>query len=270
MQKQLKDKFPEWCKDSQQGKYNLCMSDDLDSLLSCLILNKLFGYEVKYFYDFDSIYSAPHIHKPTVCIDIAIEQGMTWDNHVVKIMPNDKVNPQSANINAINGINRNNYFTKYAGSTLLQIFSYYNIPIPNSREARLILLAIDSSYMGHYNKDFKDTHRRYMEQLELYELIDVLEQETSVQAYNDVKRKYNLNGKISVNNGYLNTTIDLVAIQGLFDVDLKLSEESFIKSYEFSERGRHSAIGMSKPDVYSFALTGRNEFKYTTAGHSVV
>ncbi|WP_307586889.1 hypothetical protein [Paenibacillus wynnii] len=246
------------------------MSDDLDSLFSCSILKKLFGYEVKYFYDFDSIYSAPHIHKPTVCVDIAVEQGMTWDNHVVKIMPNDSINPQSANINAINDISRRNYFNKYAGSTLLQIISYYNIPIPKSREARLILLAIDSSYMGHYNKDFKDTHRRYMEQLELYELIDVLEQETSVQAYYDVKHKYNLNGKISINNGYLNTTIDLVAMQGLFDVDLRLSEESFMKSYEFGDRGRHSAIGISKPDVFSFALTSRNEYKYTTAGCKVV
>ncbi|WP_052416320.1 hypothetical protein [Paenibacillus sp. FSL R5-0912] len=269
MKNELIAQFPQWCNNKEHGKFNLCMSDDLDSLFSCAILNQLFGYEVKYFYDFNSIYSTEHIHKPTVCVDIAVEQGMTWDNHVVKIMPNDKVNTESANINAINGINRRNYFTKYAGSTLLQIISYYNIPIPKSREARLILLTIDSSYMGHYSKDFKDTHSRYMEQLELYDLIDTLEHETSTQAYYDVKRKFNLNGKILVNNGHLETTIDLAAMQGLFDVDLKLSEESFKKSYAFENRGRHSAIGISKPSVFSFALTGKNEFKYTTAGHKV-
>ncbi len=145
MKQQLKAKFPKWVNDKEHGKYNLCMSDDMDSLLSCLFLNSMFGYEVKYFYNFNSIYSAQHEKKPTICVDIAIEKGMTWDNHVVKISDNDIVNPESANINAINGINRDSYFTKYAGSTLLQILSYYDVPMPKNKEALLILLDIDSS-----------------------------------------------------------------------------------------------------------------------------
>jgi hypothetical protein len=271
MKQQLKAKFPQWVNESQYGKFNLCMSDDMDSFFSCSLLYKLFGYDIKYYYDFKSIYTAPHIHKPTVCVDIAVEKGMTWDNHVVNISPSDIANPLSANINAINGINRDTYYKKYAGSTLLQIISYYNIPIPKNTEARLILLAIDSSFMGHYSKNFKDIHRRHMEQLELYELIDELDRQTSMQAYYDVRNKYRLNDKIRVNeNGKLETTINLAALQGLFDVDLKLPEESFTKSFEFANYGRHTVSqDMEKPPVYSFALTSKNEFKYTMNGDYV-
>lgn len=265
MKQQLKAKYPEWVNDKEQGKYNLCLSDDLDSYLSCAYLSKLFGYQITNFYDFKNIYENSLPKKPLIGIDIAIESGMTWDNHVVKISASDKVNSESANINAINGINRSNYFTKYAGSTLLQILSYYDVPLPKSREARLILLDIDSSYLGNYNSDFKSIHRRYMEQLELYDLIDILDEETSVRAFSEVRRKYNLNSKIRVNqNGILETRIDLASLQGLFDVDLKLSEESFIKTYEFDDTDKRYVDDKTvKPDVFSFALTSKKQFKYT-------
>lgn len=266
MKQQLKAKYPQWVNDTQElGKYNLCMSDDLDSFLTCKFLYSMFGYEIKHFYDFQSIYSIQHEKKPTISVDIAVEQGMTWDNHVIKISSNDAVNPQSANINAINGIGRDNYYNKYAGSTLLQVLSYYDVPMPKSREALLILLAIDSSYMGYYSNNFKAIHRRYMEQLELYELIQVLDATIDQRAFYEVKRKYGLNDKIRVNeNGKLQTNINLAAMQGLFDIDLNLPEENFIKTYEFTDSGRYPATsGMLKPDVYSFALTSKNEFKYT-------
>ncbi len=110
-----------------------------------------------------------------------------------------------------------------------------------------------------------------MQQLELHKLIDVLDATNDVSAYYDVRRKYNLNGKITINeNGKLNTTINLAAMQGLFDVDLKLSEENFIKSYECGKRDKHLMTdGMSKPDLFSFALTSKNEFKYTMNGKKV-
>lgn len=270
MKQQLKTKYPQWVNENEYGKYNLCMSDDLDSLLSCLFLQSLKGYEVKHFYDFDSIYTAPTIKKPTICVDIAVERGFTWDNHVVKISENDIANPLSANINAINNINRSNYFTKYAGSTLLQILSYYDVPMPKNKEALLILLDIDSSYKGNYSNDFKAVHRRYMEQLELHELIDVLDATSDVSTFYNVRRKYGLNGKITINeNGNLITDINLAALQGLFDVDMKLSEEKFIKSYECGERGRFQSTGMDKPEVFSFALTSKNEFKYTKTGKKI-
>lgn len=272
MKQQLKAKFPQWVNDTQeQGKYNLCMSDDLDSFLTCIFLYSLFGYQIKHFYDFQCIYSAQCEKKPTISVDIAVEKGMTWDNHVVKISSNDIVNPQSANINAINGISRDNYYNKYAGSTLLQVLSYYDAPMPKSKEALLILLAIDSSYMGHYSNNFKAIHRRYMEQLELYELIQVLDATIDQRAFYEVKRKYGLNDKIRVDEyGKLQTGINLAAMQGLFDVDLKLPEEKFVKSYEFLDSGGYPATnGMLKPAVYSFALTSKNEFKYTMNGSKV-
>lgn len=273
MKEQLKSRFPQWVNDKEQGKFNLCMSDDIDSLFSCKVLHSLLGYDVKYFYNFNSIYTAQHEKKPTVCVDVAVEKGMTWDNHVVKISNSDIANPQSANINAINGINRDTYFTKYAGSTLLQILSYYDVPMPKSREARLILLCIDSAYKGHYSNDFRAVHRRYMEQLELYDLIDVLDATDDVTDFHEVRSKYNLSGKIKINeNGKLDTTINLAEMQGLFDVDLKMSEENFIKTFQFmscNAKPLPVTPGMSKPDVFSFALTGRDGYKRTMNGRKV-
>ena len=262
MQQWLKNKFPEWTK--QQGNYDLCMSDDLDSLLSCLYLKSLFNYQIKWLYTFKDLYYIPQNDKfEILCVDIAIERHKTWDNHVVKVDEHDKVNPESANINAINGIHKGNYYSKYAGSTLLQILSFNDIPLPESEEGKLILLGIDSAYLGHYSKDFRAIHRRYMEQLELYDLIDLLDKYNDPSVFHDLNRKYKLKSKISVDeNGYLQTDIDLAALQGFFDFRLSLPEEKFEHKHKFNQSGAWAST-IRKPDVFSFALTSRNQFKYT-------
>lgn len=262
MQKQLKQKYPDWV--NEKGNYDLCLSDDLDSLLSCLYLEKLFGYKVKYFYTFHDLYYIPNMPKAeTICIDIAVEEGKTWDNHVVKVLETDIVNPESANINAVNGVHKDNYYTKYAGSTLLQILSYYDVPLPENEEVLLILIAIDSAFMGHYNKNYNVIHRQHLEELELHKLIDILDKYDSPDIFYEIKNKYNLNGKINIENGKLETTINLAAMQGFFDFRLSLPVDKFDHKKKFSFTGRHPAT-ISKPKVFSFALTGRNEFKFTT------
>lgn len=108
-----------------------------------------------------------------------------------------------------------------------------------------------------------------MKELELFDLIDLLDSETYKQAFRDVRNKYKLNGKIWIENGKLKTTIDLAGLQSLFDVDLSLPEERFTKSFEFNEPySDYANDDTVKPNVFSFALTGRNKFKYTTGGRS--
>ncbi len=271
MQKQLKDKFPEWCKDSQQGKYNLYMSNDMDSLLSCLYLKWIKGYEITRFYDFHNIYETQHNVKEFIGVDMALEQGKVWDNHITKLHRTDTVNPESANVNSVKGIDRSDYFTKYAGSTLLQIISYYNIPLPKSRDGKLILLAIDSSYLGYYNKDFKARNRYWLEQLELFELIDLMDSEPTINEFKRVKRQYNLGAQITVDeNGILQTDINLAAMQGLFEFPLSLSADKFSMTHTFNTTGCYqfkNGEDNSKHEInelYSIALTHRDKFKWTS------
>lgn len=273
---ELKSKFPAWVNDNEFGKYDLCLSNDIDSLLSCMYLQHIKGYQINYFYDFRSIYKAKYTGKKTVGVDIALESGMTWDNHIVKINPNDHINPLTANVNALNGIHQGNYYTKYCGSTLLQILSYYDIALPKSREGKLILLAIDSSFKGFYSEFFKETNVRWLEQLELYDLIDLLH--TTLQdEFHEIKKKYNLDKQISVNqNGKLHTNIDLAAMQGFFDFPLDLPAETFTLTHQFAKVDRFELKKdkeYSKNDIhrlFSFALTHKYKGKFTAGCRAVV
>lgn len=271
MIEQLKSKFPTWTNDQQQGKYDLCLSNDLDSLLSCLYLKHLKGYEINYFYDFTALYKANDTGKPLIGVDMALERGKVWDNHITKLSRSDKVNPDSANVNAVTGISRDNYYTKFCGSTLLQIISYYSIPLPISREGKIILLAIDSTFLGYYHNDFQAINRNWLEQLELYELLHMLDSGIHKSEFYRVKQQYNLDAPIKVNeNGILETEIDLAAMQGFFDFPLSLSAEKFNKTYTFNQTSKFEMDRnkeFSKHNInglYSIALTHKNKFKYTS------
>ncbi|GIP51820.1 hypothetical protein [Paenibacillus vini] len=271
MIKQLKSKFPAWTNDQQQGKYDLCLSNDLDSLLSCLYLKHVKGYEINYFYDFTALYNANNTGKPLIGVDMALERGKVWDNHITKLSRSDKVNPDSANVNAVTGISRDNYYTKYCGSTLLQIISFYNIPLPLSREGKIILLAIDSTFLGYFHNDFRAINRNWLEQLELYELLHMLDSGIHKSEFYRVKQQYNLDAPIKVNeNGILETEIDLAAMQGFFDFPLSLSAEKFNQTYTFNQTSKFEMDRnkeFSKHNInglFSIALTHKNKFKYTS------
>lgn len=270
MKNELKSKFPTWVNEQEYGKYHLCMSDDIDSLLSCIILNQLFGYEIKYFYDFHNVYVAPkERRKEIIGVDIAIEFNdmKIWDNHVVKIQDTDKVNPNSANLNAINQISRSNYINKYAGSTLLQVMSYYNVPLPRNREALMILLTIDVAYKGHYHDFFKYTHNEWFKQMELEPLLDVLNEEKSSNAFIEIMKKYRLNEKIRIKDNQLSTNIKLKELSQVLGLNVELPNCTFLHNYELN-RGTYNmaeiSIPVHKPEgLFSFALTSKNCCQYT-------
>lgn len=277
MKQELKSKFPKWTNDIEQGKYDLCLSNDLDSLLSCLYLKQIKGYEINYFYDFSNVFKANNTGKQVIGVDMALERGKVWDNHITKLHRSDQVNPDSANVNAVTGISRDNYYTKFCGSTLLQILSYYNVPLPKSREGKLILLAIDSTFLGYYHNDFKEINRSWLERLELHELIEVLETEPTKQEFYRVKKLYNLDAPIRVNDtGNLYSDIDLAAMQGLFEFPLLLSEEQFKLTHKFEHTGRFELDrkkDYSKHNInglYSMALTHKNKFKFTAGSIKAV
>lgn len=266
MKKELREKFPIWCLDYTQGQNALILTDDLDSLLGCAIESYVKGNPINYFYEFNNLYVNDQTDtRKAIGIDLALHKGKSWCNHVVKVTKDDYVNPQTANINAINNIYSGNYTSKYAMSTALLMWSYYDLPLPSSEEGKMMLLAIDSGFLGHYSDYFRRTHSNHLETLGFTPLIDLLNN-TSKFEFESMQRYYKTKAKIQLNNdGYLHTTLPLAELQGFFGVSMELPKEKFTLRNEFESHFTNTNIKKSNiKNLVSLAVTGKNKVKYTT------
>lgn len=76
----------------------------------------------------------------------------------------------------------------------------------------MILLAIDSSYLGHYNNYFKPIHNKFLRTLEYDELIEILDHHTK-DDFIEVIKRYNLDKPIQIKNKLI-TKINLPELEG--------------------------------------------------------
>jgi hypothetical protein len=267
MKNKLKTLFPEWCADYEKSKHSTILTDDLDSLMTCAIEKHVKSNNINYFYNFNELYVADKDDKrKAIGCDLALTRGKSWCNHVVRIQKSDTVNPQTANINALLNVSRENYTKKYAGSAALTAWCYYDLPLPPTREGQLLLMSIDSAYKGHYSPYFKSTHNAYLEMMGIPQIIDLLN-DTTVKEFDYIKNKYNSYSKIKLDpNGKLTTHINLQEIQKLFNFEISLPQQQFQLRNKF-EYKRHDITGSdSKDDIeklISFALVYKNVASYT-------
>lgn len=269
MDKRLKNKFPKWCFSDKE--FATILTDDIDSLVGCSIEKIVKGNKINYFYDFNKLYIADQDNKKSMLgVDLALHQGYCWDNHCIRINRDDYVNTLTANINAIRNIHSGNYFDKYAGSTSLMMWSFYDLPLPKTKLGKMLLLAIDSAFKGHYDNRFKKEHNKYLELMGFSELIDLLNQ-TQKQDYEKLIKQYKLNhkngGKIYINkDGYLHTQLPLRELQRFFGIPLELPNQKFTKTHEWNSEYGNTYKIKSKDElgnIISFAMTGKNRFSYT-------
>ncbi|ABO50651.1 conserved hypothetical protein [Desulforamulus reducens MI-1] len=146
MKSNIKEMFPVWVNDNKY--YDLIMSNDLDSFFSCQLLETVKGWKPNYFNsDFKSMGITEYANSGSnvIGVDLSLCSGKTFDNHVVMMNQDDDYNYDSCNFNIIDKISRENYFSKYCGSTLLTIWSLYNIPLPKSE----VNIAIGKSQLCH-------------------------------------------------------------------------------------------------------------------------
>ncbi|KJE27693.1 hypothetical protein LG52_81 [Geobacillus kaustophilus] len=131
----------------------------------------------------------------------------------------------------------------------------------------MILLAIDSSFLGHYSDKFRKIHNTYLHLLGFDELIDLLN-ETTKADYLHIQEKYNLKSKIIMNDeGYLETDVALAELQEFFDFPIELPNKQFTLMAQFKTQDAYTYQIQSKdqiPNLISFALTGTRKMKYTT------
>lgn len=265
MNKYAKQLFPTWVNDTRQ--YDLILSNDIDSLMSCIFLEKIKGYNINYFFNFNSFYRPYKINEvknPIIGIDIDFRNLKCWSNHYTRNAGYHNVN--SANLN---NIIVNDYYAKYAGSTLLEIISYYDFDISNlSDEAKMILLAIDVAYKGFYRKKFKDIHKKWLVNvLQLKDLYSILSNHSESDFINVIK-KYNLNGKIWIDkDGYLQTNIKLDELSKVFGFSIELPKQRFIKSrdFQYEIRQAENLINIDTSKIISIARTRFDEVKLSIA-----
>lgn len=212
MKENIKDCFPEWWKAIDNERYYLILTNDLDSWLSCLYLAKKFGVDIGGFYDFKSLWVNDKANgKEPIYVDCDLTNGKAFGNHVQGI-----ANKQSINLNI--GINQHNYTDKYAGSTLMMLFSLYGESFNYFNEEQIKLLLCVDSWFKQFFK-FRKQWDNWVELMDL-EFINGIVTQDSIEYYYNTIIEYGLNQNIEINsNGKLMCGIDLEKIshsKGLF------------------------------------------------------
>ncbi|KMT21505.1 hypothetical protein CLCY_2c02660 [Clostridium cylindrosporum DSM 605] len=276
--------MPSWASAEQMGGCNLILSDDLDSLFSCIVLDQLFGCKIEGFYDFKAINFKEEFLKNgsentnLIGVDIDFANNMKcFGNHVTQISTND-IRSNTANLNVINNVSARNYTDKFSGNTLMQILSLYNVDVEKwTDEQKLVLSCIDSFFLPFTTKyaRFKSTQENYLKQLEqehLGEFIVYYMDKYGEDIFKRIIDKYKLKGKINLDFGTLNTNIDLEGLSKLFNVPFLLPKNEFKPYKQYNTRYMDINNIKSSKDIVdktnakkiiSLAVTFRNSISYT-------
>lgn len=281
MKEIYKKQLPQWF--ASDDKYDLILTDDIDSLLSCAILKKVKGWDIEYamlfkadpnkIFDYMGITS--NATNEAVGVDLALQNGKCFDNHLSRLHADDRVNEESINLNFIKDVSRQNYFMKYNLSTVLLLWSLYDLPIPKSEEGKMILLTIDGSYYSYFSsyQNFRAMNKFYMcEVLGLNELYEC-QQRHKFDDFKDIDKKYMLKSKILIRKGYLCTDLNLDGIDDEigWDTDIwcDLPKVKFKKYKIFKDiqmpLAKNKTIKLEdiSKNPYSVALTRKDFINYS-------
>lgn len=271
MRKAYRDLLPKWFEDKTDKE--LVLSDDLDSLLSCAILNKVKGWKVRYFYDFENLYKSNKINNinkdKRVWVDVACLNGeKAFDNHISTVSLDDTVNENMINPNVFCKINNDNYTDKYCGSTALLLWSLYSLPLPETEEGKMLLLTIDSTFKGYFSERFRDRNKFFLcDVFGMEELYKVQERHT-YEEFEDVRNKFETNRKIKFEDSKLHTRLDIDRIGEALGINLDVLEDDWFilwTKYKILEKkiNRERKVSDISKDIFSLAFTYRNSVRYS-------
>lgn len=281
-----KEQLPLWIA-SIDKDYGLILSNDIDSLASCCLLQKETNWKIKavmlhYFnkyrieklkadeepLDYFGVLEKGLKFSDLIGVDLALMTGKSYDNHLQIYEDNIYPNPKSVNINNFCLINRDNYKKKYAASTFLMLWSLFSYPDKDiSDDLKMLLLSIDVGFKGFFNEEFREHLKHYIiDVLELPNLYDFLSCHNKKDFYN-FHEKLNLGRKIYLDdNSYLDSNINIQEIQKIFDdndigINLQLPTEQFHRS--FYCRSMESTTLPTEENIFTLSLVAKNKFKYS-------
>ena len=274
------------------NEYGLILTDDLDSLLSCAILKYVKGWNIEQTYIFkankpiakskdsdlyDYLGTIKDATHEAIGVDLALTTGKCFDNHLTQFSYDEKINPESINLNRIQNIYRQNYSKKYNLSTVLLLWSLYDLPKENlTDELVMLLIAIDGSYEGF----FTDARWVGIHEFWIRDVLDLpkfleCERRHTYKEFKEVREKYNIqrgHGKITLSRGHLITDIDLNEVNETLawetDIQVELPEDKFYRKAVFKDniagiKGYPSSIKTICDNPFSYALTGKWAVNYS-------
>ena len=203
MTKKAINNLPKWYND-KTNKYHTILTDDIDSLLSCTILKEVMGWDIKEVFLLRQVANYSDIpidvsaktKNATVTEDIGVDfakyKGKCFDNHITRFSDKDYKNEESINPNLMEDVTKKNYTEKYAGSTVLLLWSLYGLSKDMTDEAMMLLLTIDSSFLGYYDDRYRPYIKHYLvDVLDLPEFYNCIERHTQ-EDFRRIRNKYHL------------------------------------------------------------------------------
>lgn len=268
MRDEYEQLLPVWYKSTEY--HDLVLSDDIDSLASCAVLNIVKGWKIRYFYDFNTIYKRDikRSNSKKCWVDIATYKGRAFDNHVSLLSDWDSWNDSAINLNSMCMVTNDNYTDKYAGSTLLTVWSIYNLPLPETEEGKMLLLCVDTAYKGFYSDKFHDIQKHYLVDIMGFdELYDVIQRHTK-EDFEDITLKYKLHEKLYIWDTEIETDLPLKQIGQTLGIDLNIipQTEYFpcvhleqVKA-DIGNKEHHSELN---DDIKTLAVVYKGKVKYS-------
>lgn len=278
MKTEIKNLMPEWVHEKQDR--TLTLTNDLDSLISCSLLKHLFGYEINHFYTFSRFATLDQFDtRKSIGVDMSLTNGYCYDNHLNMLTPTSYKNLNSANINTALNLSRDNYSQKFSMSTLIFLWSLYDVPMPTTEEGKKILLAIDSGFKGWYPEPYRHILENTLGILEMTELIDVMERtpiadmydfigkhelDTSIILRGSGKNKDKLNFQSSgrnINPFLYGLDLEWLSEQLGFPIELPTESFTTVQNLSNKELEWHELDQKTIDGSFSYAFTYKNKIK---------
>ena len=200
--------LPAWWTQLNPDQYYLVLTNDCDSLFSCVRLKTLFGLEIGGNYVFVSglwLYQEKTCYgwKTPVFDDISVGQNqLCFDNHRTFLKNPNRVNP--------NLIHRNKFNEKYNFGTITLIAALYGGLDRMNEELKTMLLAVDGGFIGYYKHGgrYSNINRYWLDKLGLTEYLVPILEKRDMKYFQDFSVDRGLYDKITISrDGYLESPI---------------------------------------------------------------
>lgn len=273
-------KSPQWYKTQKQGQIMIC--EDADAVTGGSIYSSLTGFKINQFFNFVARYVKDLSNdNELIGFDVPLIKGKTIDNHMQRYTPFSFIGTNRDSINPNKHLDASGtryYSNKYAMSSTILLYSLFDIPLPKSKEGKMILLWLDQGFKGYYSyykfgklHDYRESYINNLDMLGLTELIDVLKAETP-SSFDKANKLLVDNGKDTIHvdeNGELYTHPDLLKFYNYASKELgypiELPTGKFTKVQSFNKQFFETKNGdpLKSKNIYSLAYTYRRRGVYS-------
>lgn len=263
-------------------KYYLVVTDDLDSLLSALlILQYRPNWEIGWFYDFrDGLYekqgiSANITDDNVIGVDLSHPKMKCVSNHLT-VIRNERSNKHDINMNIIDNIHMKrsiyDYHNKYNLNTLLLVYALLELK-PESTSEMATLLLPDSAFLGYFaDKDYKDhwVQKKYLKEIfELDEIWELQNEVGDIQRFKNGQANLGMCSKIWVTDKGIETVDEDVRLEDICDIlriDRSILNELYGDYWLIERHKNYSGSTYADYDttnMFSFAVVNKYNVVYS-------